>query len=238
MITQDIQVSEIVPYANNARINDNAVGGVKESIQKYGFNQPLVVTPKDGKYEIVVGHTRFQAIKELGYKSVPCFVLDLPEDKIKQYRIADNSTAEFSSWDDLKLIRELQSMDSPQDLNSLFNGCIDKMIGVLSKEDVREIGDIDQEEAGEDYVLVDSSERIDEHDGVNMEDSVSSETIVTKPVQPSTQIEAKESQEKKAENYRNMLQNIEQERMVKNRQYMEITCPNCGKKFTIAKRGV
>lgn len=237
MIAQDIQVSEIIPYSNNARFNDNAIEVVRESIQKYGFNQPLVVTQKGGKYEIVVGHTRFLAIKELGCESVPCIVIDLPEDKIKQYRIADNSIAEFSSWDDMKLIRELQSMDIPRDLDFLFNGCVDKIMGVHSQKEARDQDENEQADKMESCVMVCSSVPFNESDVETVPDSANEEVVIN-TVQSPVPIGSGEVLKKKAENYRNMLRNIEQERIASNRQYLDITCPKCGRKFTIAKRGV
>ena len=52
------KVTEIVPYENNPRVNDDAVDKVAESIREFGFQQPIVVD-KDGV--IIVGHTRQKA---------------------------------------------------------------------------------------------------------------------------------------------------------------------------------
>jgi DNA modification methylase len=70
---------------------------VAASIAEYGWRQLIVVDP-DGV--IVVGHTRLLAAKRLGLTEVPVHVAtDLTTQQIKAYRLADNRTAEESSWD-------------------------------------------------------------------------------------------------------------------------------------------
>ena len=60
MNIQEYEISEVVPYKNNPRINVDAVNVVKKSLKEFGFQQPLVID-KDNK--IVVGHTRLLAAK-------------------------------------------------------------------------------------------------------------------------------------------------------------------------------
>jgi DNA modification methylase len=60
---------------------------------------------------IIVGHTRFAAAKELGFENVPCYVADnLSEDKIKAYRIMDNKSAEYASWNYGLLTKEITDL--------------------------------------------------------------------------------------------------------------------------------
>lgn len=126
MDIQSIAIDRIIPYWNNARNNSKAVKPVEESIKKYGFNQPLVL---DKNFEIIVGHTRYFALLNLGYKEVPCVIVDLDEEKARQYRIADNKTSEFASWDEEKLIRELRTMNVPADMQDFFFEPIDQLLG-------------------------------------------------------------------------------------------------------------
>jgi ParB-like chromosome segregation protein Spo0J len=66
-------------------------------LAEYGWRQPIVV---DAKGVIVVGHTRLLAAKRLDLPQVPVHVAsDLTPQQIKAYRLADNRTAEESSWD-------------------------------------------------------------------------------------------------------------------------------------------
>ena len=91
------KLSEIKPYANNPRLNDDAVEAVAASIREFGFRQPIVVDPEG---VIVVGHTRYKAALKLGLEKVPVHVAtDLTPEQIRAYRIADNKSAELSDWD-------------------------------------------------------------------------------------------------------------------------------------------
>lgn len=97
MEVRNVSVKDIIPYENNPRKNEDAIQVVMNSIREFGIKQPLVI---DENNVIVVGHTRFAAAKKLGYTEVPCVIAsDLTEDQINAYRIADNRTAEYASWD-------------------------------------------------------------------------------------------------------------------------------------------
>lgn len=99
----DKKLSEITPYKNNPRNNDEAVGPVAESIKEFGFKVPIVI---DKNGEIVNGHTRYKAAKKLGLETVPVIVADdLSEEQIKAFRLADNKVGEIAVWD-LDLLNE------------------------------------------------------------------------------------------------------------------------------------
>jgi DNA modification methylase len=121
--------SDITPYENNPRLNDQAVDALAESIKRFGFRQPIVV---DGDGVIVVGHTRWKAAQKLGIDKVPVHVArDLTPEQAKAYRIADNKAAELASWnlDLLKLeLADLKALDV--DLTALGFG-VDELAELL-----------------------------------------------------------------------------------------------------------
>jgi len=89
--------SELIPYKNNPRKNEQAIDKVATSISEFGFKQPIVV---DKDNTIVVGHTRWKAALKLGLKEVPVIrATDLTPEQARSYRIADNKTNEFAEWD-------------------------------------------------------------------------------------------------------------------------------------------
>lgn len=89
----EMNVSDLVPYGNNPRKNDDAVDKVALSISAFGFKVPIVI---DRNNVIVTGHTRLKAAKKLGFKTVPCILADdLTDEQIKAFRLADNKVAEF-----------------------------------------------------------------------------------------------------------------------------------------------
>ena len=115
------KTSELIPYINNPRKNDNAVDKVASSIKNFGFKVPIVI---DKKGEIITGHTRLKAAKKLGIEEVPTIVADdLTEQQIKAFRIADNRVAEESEWDFELLEIEMEGLDefSVEDLGFNVN---------------------------------------------------------------------------------------------------------------------
>jgi len=119
MQLKKVKLTEITPYWRNPRDNSDAVEAVKTSIQQYGYNQPIVV---DTDMVIVVGHTRYKALVQLGHKEAQVVILDLPPEKAKEYRIADNKTSEFAVWDDKALIEELREIGDLSMLEPFFAG--------------------------------------------------------------------------------------------------------------------
>jgi len=109
-----LKLSEIKPYEQNPRLNDAAVDAVAKSIAEFGFVQPICV---DKDMVIVIGHTRFRAGNKLGLKTVPVIKLDLPDDKIRQLRLIDNSTHDLSAWDIEKLLVEMEAMPEVDFIN-------------------------------------------------------------------------------------------------------------------------
>ena len=98
-------ISDIIPYENNPRHNDDAVIYVQRSIAQFGFRVPIVI---DKDNVIVAGHTRLKAAAALEMDTVPCIIADdLTPEQIAAYRVVDNQTATFSTWDYEKLEREL-----------------------------------------------------------------------------------------------------------------------------------
>lgn len=107
-----MDVDSLIPYANNPRLNDNAVDAVAASIKEFGFKVPIVV---DGENVIINGHTRLKAAHKLGLKQVPVIVADdLTPEQVKAFRLADNKTSELAEWDLEKLdieLDEIQNID-------------------------------------------------------------------------------------------------------------------------------
>lgn len=104
------KINDLIPYANNPRNNDIAVEPLKNSIKEFGFKVPIIVD-KDG--EIVAGHTRLKAAKELELEEVPCVIADdLTPEQVKAFRLADNKVGELAEWDFDLLDLELEELEN------------------------------------------------------------------------------------------------------------------------------
>lgn len=109
MKLETMKLEDIFPYENNPRKNDDAVNAVAESIKQCSYITPVIV---DENHIILAGHTRYKALKALGYEEVPCLVCDgLTEEQKKKYRYLDNKTGEKATWDLMKLEVELEGVD-------------------------------------------------------------------------------------------------------------------------------
>lgn len=109
------RVEDLKSYDNNARKNDAAVAKVAESIEQFGFLNPIIIDAND---VIISGHTRLKAAIQLEMEEVPCIVQDLSEDDARLARIVDNKSHEYSTWDVSKLHRELEGINL--DIKSAF----------------------------------------------------------------------------------------------------------------------
>lgn len=104
-----LKTSDLIPYENNPRHNDEAVEQVKASIEEFGFKVPIII---DKNNVIVAGHTRLKASQALGLEKVPCIRADdLTDDQIRAFRLADNKVSELATWDMDKLSVELDEID-------------------------------------------------------------------------------------------------------------------------------
>jgi hypothetical protein len=102
-------IGKVKPYEKNPRrIPERAVEITAESLKRFGWQRPLVV---DRDYVLVVGHVRLRAAKSLGLKHVPVVVADqLTQDEIDAYRIADNRSHDYTSWDYPELVDALDNL--------------------------------------------------------------------------------------------------------------------------------
>src|SRR5947209_8781332 len=141
MHVEERPLTAIKPYEINPRLNDAAVDAVAASIREFGFRQPLVVDEED---VIVVGHTRYKAALKLGLAEIPVHVAaGLTKAQLKAYRIADNQTAQLSSWDDDKLPLELAGLQELGFDLSLTGFGADELLRLLGSESTEGLTDPD-----------------------------------------------------------------------------------------------
>ena len=79
----DIDVASIDanPYQPRKDFEPEALQQLKESIQKDGLLQPIVVRPNGERYEIIVGERRLRASKMAGLTRIPAMILPEMEDQ-------------------------------------------------------------------------------------------------------------------------------------------------------------
>lgn len=103
------RVSQLKPYPGNARRHSKAqVKQIAASIERFGFTNPVLVSDDD---EIVAGHGRVMAAKQLGLAEIPVIRLShLSAAERRAYVLADNKLALNAGWDTELLAIELQGL--------------------------------------------------------------------------------------------------------------------------------
>jgi site-specific DNA-methyltransferase (adenine-specific) len=111
-------IERLVPYARNARTHSSdQVAQIAASIKEWGWTTPILV---DETGNIIAGHGRTMAARQLNIKEVPVMVAEGWSDtKKRAYILADNKLALNAGWDNEMLaleLSELQGLDFDLDL--------------------------------------------------------------------------------------------------------------------------
>ena len=104
-----VDIDTIKPYSNNAKMHpQEQIEQIKKSIQEFGNNDPIAVWNN----EIVEGHGRYEALKQLGGGLVPIIRLDnLSDEERKAYALVHNKLTMNSDFDFNMLDAELAELD-------------------------------------------------------------------------------------------------------------------------------
>ena len=104
-----VDIDSITPYARNAKLHPGEqIDQIKRSIQEFGFNDPLAIWHG----EIVEGHGRLMAAKELGMSNIPIIRLDeLTDEQRRAYALIHNKLTMNSDFDAELLDFELGDID-------------------------------------------------------------------------------------------------------------------------------
>lgn len=128
---EEIPIEELVPYENNAkRHTREQIAAVEASIREFGFRAPCIVWRNDdGRPEVVAGHARITAAKNLGMKKVPCVSCDdLTDAQRRALTLSDNQTTMMTGWDEDLLSYELDTLSMDFDMTDF--GFTDEMVGM------------------------------------------------------------------------------------------------------------
>jgi ParB-like chromosome segregation protein Spo0J len=119
-----VPINDIKPYKGNAKTHpQEQIEQIKKSILEFGFNDPIATW----QGQVVEGHGRLEAAKQLGHEKVPVIRLDeLTDEQRRAYGLVHNQL----------------TMNTPFDLESL-------------KIELDSIGDIDLTDMGFDLTLHD-----------------------------------------------------------------------------------
>ncbi len=101
-----LKITEVEPNRQQPRktFNEDTLQELSESIRQYGVIQPLLVTKKEGYFEIIAGERRWRAAKMAGVKEVPVIIKEYTKQQIMEISLIENIQR-----DDLNPIEEAEA---------------------------------------------------------------------------------------------------------------------------------
>ena len=111
---EKVPLEQIYDYEKNIKTHDEEqIIAIAQSIDKFGFNNPILVNEKG---EIIAGHGRYAAAQLLELDTVPVIRLKhLTDTQARLYRIADNKLSEKGKWDLDMLKIEINELEALTD---------------------------------------------------------------------------------------------------------------------------
>jgi DNA modification methylase len=141
-------VDELKPDPRNPRSHgQRQIRQIAKSIKTFGFNVPVLV---DAESNVVAGHGRLLACRQLGWTTVPTISLaHLTSAQAKAFLIADNRLTENSEWNDKLLGEQLKdlsllNLDFELDVTGFELAEIDLRIESLNEDGAAEDDPVDQ----------------------------------------------------------------------------------------------
>lgn len=143
-------VASLVPFKRNAKDHPpEQVDALARLIQRVGFRFPLAI---DEHSEIIAGHGRLLAAKNLRMSEVPCIVhSDLSDEDKRALRIADNRLAELAQTNQDNLALELGDLFGAGFDTSLIGFNDEERAKILAPEGSVEVEDIDVSEVKDEF---------------------------------------------------------------------------------------
>lgn len=145
-----VNIDSIKPYENNAKMHPKEqIEQIKKSIEQFGMDDPIGIW----KDEIVEGHGRLIACKELGMTEVPIIRLDhLSDEERKAYTLAHNKLTMNSDFDIDILNAELEDIVNIDMSDFGFDLDIEEIEPIRVREKDDSIMYFDEKEIEEDIV--------------------------------------------------------------------------------------
>jgi len=141
-VIRNIPISNISPNPQQPRKDLGDLNELVDSIKEKGVIEPIIVKPKDNKFEIIAGERRYQASKIAGLKEIPCIEYDVAENEALELSLIENIQRK-----DLTILEQANTIRDFEEIYGYTHEEIAKKIGksrVTVTELIR-IGNIPEE---------------------------------------------------------------------------------------------
>ena len=78
------------PYQPRTHIDEDALAELAASIEASGLLQPVIVRPRNGKFELIAGERRWRAIQRLGWAKIPAVVREVDDQTLLTLALIEN----------------------------------------------------------------------------------------------------------------------------------------------------
>lgn len=78
------------PYQPRTQMDESALVDLTASIEASGLLQPVIVRPKNGKFELIAGERRWRAIQRLGWAKIPAVVREVDDQTLLTLALIEN----------------------------------------------------------------------------------------------------------------------------------------------------
>ena len=112
------------PYQPRTYFNEEKLNELKESIEKNGLLQPIIVKKAVKGYYIIAGERRYRAFELLGRKEIPAIVKEMTDEEMMVFAVLENLQRE-----DLSALEESESYKNLMDKMSLTQEELAKKLG-------------------------------------------------------------------------------------------------------------
>jgi ParB family chromosome partitioning protein len=89
---RELPVSNVLPnpFQPRSQIKEEDLAGLTASIEASGLLQPVIVRPRNGKYELIAGERRWRAVQRLGWPKIPAVVRDVDDQTLLTLALIEN----------------------------------------------------------------------------------------------------------------------------------------------------
>ena len=122
----EISLEEIKknPYQPRTYFNEEKLNELKESIEKNGLLQPIIVKKAVKGYYIIAGERRYRAFELLDRKEIPAIIKEMTDEEMMVFAVLENLQRE-----DLSALEESESYKNLMDKMSLTQEELAKKLG-------------------------------------------------------------------------------------------------------------
>ena len=131
LVTDNDKIVEIAldeikknPYQPRTYFNEEKLNELKESIEKNGLLQPIIVKKAVKGYYIIAGERRYRAFELLGRKEIPAIIKEMTDEEMMVFAVLENLQRE-----DLSALEESESYKNLMDKMSLTQEELAKKLG-------------------------------------------------------------------------------------------------------------